>query len=205
MNKTITHIIFDLGNVLIKFDGRRALMDIVGKCNVPFDVVYNFFMSSQIERDFTEGKVSEQEFFTAAREELKFDMALEEFSKHFTDIFELDTDMVALAEQLKKDYSLSILSNTNVIHFEYILKNFPMMQLFDPHIVSFREFCQKPDQRIYQKALERIGVTPQQVLFIDDLQENVHAAAQIGLQAIHFTGYSTLRERLRLLNVSNEK
>ena len=52
----------------------------------------------------------------------------------------------------------------------------------------------KPDPRIYELCLSRLGVEPGEALFIDDRVENIEAAAALGLQTVHFTGDHLLAE-----------
>jgi epoxide hydrolase-like predicted phosphatase len=60
----------------------------------------------------------------------------------------------------------------------------------------------KPDPRIYQLALERLGAKPEEAVFLDDFRRNVEAARSIGMAAIHFTqpeqSLDELKELLRL-------
>jgi HAD superfamily hydrolase (TIGR01509 family) len=54
----------------------------------------------------------------------------------------------------------------------------------------------KPDPRIYYVALERLGVSPPQAIFVDDFIENVDAARQLGMQGIHFADPERARGQL---------
>lgn len=56
--------------------------------------------------------------------------------------------------------------------------------LFDVIVESCREGLSKPDSRIYQLCLDRLGVSAQQAVFMDDLHFNVQAAADLGMTAI---------------------
>lgn len=55
---------------------------------------------------------------------------------------------------------------------------------FDPVILSFRENISKPNPRIYLLAIKRLGLMPQQILFIDNSEENIAAAKKLGIQVI---------------------
>jgi putative hydrolase of the HAD superfamily len=67
---------------------------------------------------------------------------------------------------------------------------------FDAVVVSCEVGCMKPAPEIFRLCLERLGVAPGDALFADDRLENVEAARQLGLQALHFVGDDAL-ERLR--------
>lgn len=55
-------------------------------------------------------------------------------------------------------------------------------ELFDEVVLSCEVGCAKPDPRIYQLTLERLGVAPGQALFVDDVSDNVEAAESVGMQ-----------------------
>ncbi len=66
-------------------------------------------------------------------------------------------------------------------------------------VVSCEVGCTKPDPRIYEICLSRLGVAADRTLFVDDRAVNVEAAAQLGIQTLHFTGDHSMRDlRLRV-------
>ena len=70
----------------------------------------------------------------------------------------------------------------------------PLEEWFDVVVVSYEVGVCKPDPRIYEICLSRLGVEPGEALFVDDRLENVEAAANLGLQTVHFTGDHALTE-----------
>jgi putative hydrolase of the HAD superfamily len=61
-----------------------------------------------------------------------------------------------------------------------------ILHRFDLVVNSARVGVKKPDPAIYHLTLERLAVAPQQAIFVDDMPENVAAAAALGIHAIHF-------------------
>ncbi|NXD77198.1 ACD10 dehydrogenase, partial [Halcyon senegalensis] len=57
-------------------------------------------------------------------------------------------------------------------------------KLFDVMVESYREGLRKPDPRIYKLCLERLGVQPQESIFLDNSSQNLKAAAQLGIQTV---------------------
>ena len=55
---------------------------------------------------------------------------------------------------------------------------------FDPIVLSYKEKVEKPDPRIYKIATQRSGVKPEEILFIDNLEENIVAAQKAGMQVV---------------------
>lgn len=74
---------------------------------------------------------------------------------------------------------------------------FPMIKVLRDIVVSGEEKLIKPDRRIYEIALKRMGdPAPGEVLFIDDRPENIEAAEALGLQGHVFDGSGGLADRL---------
>jgi len=59
----------------------------------------------------------------------------------------------------------------------------------------------KPDPRVYRCFLEQYGLNPESCVFVDDTEENVTAAQQIGFAGIVFRSYDALKEDLKKLGV----
>jgi putative hydrolase of the HAD superfamily len=71
--------------------------------------------------------------------------------------------------------------------------------MVDLAIYSHEEEFRKPDPHIYQIAVERLGVAPAEIVFLDDVPENVAAARAIGIQAILFTNNAQVISDLEAL------
>lgn len=68
---------------------------------------------------------------------------------------------------------------------------------FEHVLASHHLGVRKPDRRFYVRLLDRIGRRPAEVLFVDDREDNVEAAIEVGLRAHLFAGADDLRERIR--------
>jgi FMN phosphatase YigB (HAD superfamily) len=111
---------------------------------------------------------------------------LPEFSKVWGDIFTpAPPEIEYILDRLRPDVVAAIASNTEVLHWPFI-ERLPTVQRFIgvPNrdvVCSFDVGFEKPDVQFFEKALERIGATrPDEVLFIDDVPENVRAFQLMG-------------------------
>ncbi len=88
--------------------------------------------------------------------------------------------------RLSRELPLYALSNTNVMHTDHYLQ-WPLFQRFTKVLTSQDLRTRKPEPKIYQMALETMAreqnVLPSQVLFVDDLPENLEAAKKAGMHA----------------------
>jgi putative hydrolase of the HAD superfamily len=71
---------------------------------------------------------------------------------------------------------------TNSFGIEYPREDWP--RLFDATVVSHEVGLRKPDPAIYELALKRLGVDPETVVFVDDMQPNIDAAAAMGMATV---------------------
>ena len=91
-----------------------------------------------------------------------------------------------LISELKRGgYRLFVLSNMSKEYIDF-LRKMPVYQYFDGEIISCEEGLVKPEKEIYTLLLERFCLDPAQTMFIDDRNENVVAAAELGITPFHF-------------------
>lgn len=100
-------------------------------------------------------------------------------------------ERIRLVQELSKKYRVFLLSNTNAIHVEYynemLSREFGIEnldQLMEKAFYSNELGCRKPDKEIYQKVLKLADIKAEETLFIDDNEENVKAAEELGIKAI---------------------
>jgi putative hydrolase of the HAD superfamily len=77
------------------------------------------------------------------------------------------------------------------------------MDLFDATVISGDVGMHKPQPEIYRLACERLGVEPNQAVFVDDLRENVAGAEAVGMSAVlHRDSAATIARLEELLGVA---
>lgn len=75
--------------------------------------------------------------------------------------------------------------------------------LFNVLVVSGEEGMRKPDPRIYELALERLGLPAEEVVFVDDLPFNLKPPREMGIHTIHHTSaQDTIGQLEEILGVS---
>ncbi len=109
--------------------------------------------------------------------------------------------MVRLAQKLKKSgYQLFALSNWDSQSFEILYKNHPeIFKLFDGILISGQEKIGKPSQEFYQALLAKHNLNPSDCIFIDDEQQNIQTAQNLGIQSILcHTSHNVIEELITL-------
>jgi len=88
-----------------------------------------------------------------------------------------------LLPKLKESFKLGVINNGNALAKNYWDERFDF-SIFDIFVNSTIEGIGKPDPRIFIIACERIGVKPEDCLFMDDSLENINAAKSLGMETI---------------------
>lgn len=95
----------------------------------------------------------------------------------------------------QKGLKLGLLSNTTVFE-SAVLDNFGIKDLFDAVVLSWQNGHLKPSPESFLQVLGELGVTANEVVFVDDGIKNVEAARRLGMYGILFAGVDELRESL---------
>jgi len=191
--------LFDLGNVLIDFDYSPAVKRIILCCDKSQREVYEFFYSSPHTCLFEEGKVSPREFFFKVKESLGLRLDYENFLPIWNEIFIFNRKNQAvydLCKRLKSDIKIAILSNTNILHYDYLRSAFPVCGIFDQIFLSFELGLKKPDPLIYRKVLEVLDVPAEEVFYVDDKVEFVSESCLQRIRGVVFLGFEQLKNDL---------
>lgn len=113
----------------------------------------------------------------------------------------LNDQIISLLRKLKKNYQIGLLTNHIDSWITQIIEHHKLEQYFDSIVISSREKVIKPDPRIYNIILQRLGVQPPEALFIDDRQVNVNGAIDAGLHSVLFYSEKQLYEDLKKYRV----
>lgn len=90
-------------------------------------------------------------------------------------------------QQLHKRYALAIISDAQSAYAVPELNTVGLTAFFDPIIVSGDFGYRKPDVRLFQAALSRMGLAPSEVLFVgNDLYRDVHGPQKLGIKTVFF-------------------
>jgi putative hydrolase of the HAD superfamily len=199
ISSVIKAFIFDIGNVLLRFDFDLAIQRIRPLCTAPIVPEELEGVKNRLE----EGQITRQAFVREVMGILGFRGGESEFESAWQEIFEENLVMTDVVRQLKGRFPLYLLSNTSDLHISYIFRQYPVFALFDDAVYSHEAGCMKPAPEIYRIAARKLGVKPEETVFIDDLGPNIETAAALGFRAIHydFTRHDVFMERLALEGV----
>jgi putative hydrolase of the HAD superfamily len=110
-----------------------------------------------------------------------------------------NTELIEYARGLRPRYRTGILSNSFVGAREREQEAYGFEELVDEIVYSHECGMAKPDPRCYALVCERLGVSPEETVFIDDYAPNVEAAREAGLHAVHYTDHATAMAEIERL------
>jgi glucose-1-phosphatase len=191
-------ILFDLGNVIIPFDFRRAYARLEPLCKFPTEEIRSRLRATGVVHRFETGQIDEFRFVQEFSKALDLDISHAEFCDLWSCIFMPDPLIPeSLIESLAQRHRLLLLSNTNSIHISMVRANYPLLRHFQHAVLSYEVGAAKPSPEIYQEAVRRAGCLPQECFFTDDIQQNVDAACALGIDAVRFHSASQIEDELR--------
>ena len=192
---TVKKFLFDLGNVFFDWNPERILKPIFNN-----DERMNFFINN----------ISFPLLDTRCDAGIKIEVAVNDAIKKFPDFekeiklyypnhgnmvggfFQKTVDIFYKVKEL--NYPCYILSNWSAETYEGMEDQYPFLKEFDGKIISGRDFLIKPDPAIYELAISRFDLIPEETLFIDDRLDNIEAAQKLKFQTIHLTDPSLIQE-----------
>jgi len=201
MNQCITHIFFDLGNILVGLHAGKKLRALAKKSGQDLAPFCEKIWSHERAHDYERGRHSCDEYFSLLAEELDLAHAQPELREAFCDIFHPLPERVAVARQLANRYPLGLISNTCAAHIRHLESAYDFFPLFSPRIYSHEVGARKPHPAIYDQALAAAGAKAENSLFIDDLAENLETPSRLGWKTIHLSPQGDLASSLQQVGI----
>lgn len=184
----IKNLLFDLGGVIIDIDRNRCVEALEKLGVADADSLLGKYVQSGIFADLESGNISAAEFRDALRRhagnpaltDSDIDTAFQKF------LIGLPERRLEELRELRKEFGVYLLSNTNPIMWnDSIARLFrsegnEREDYFDGMVTSFEARVMKPDAAIFRYTVDKLGIRPEETLFIDDSQANLDAASALG-------------------------
>ena len=184
--RKIKAVLFDLGNVILDFNFNPSFKRLSRHSSLSPSQIESFFWSSGLEVLYDGGKISSLSFYKEVKKSLKHMLSYDRFKSIWNDIFNPNQDIIALIRRLKKKYRLVLISNTNEMHYEYVVKKYTVLKLFDRIVLSFKVKSRKPDDKIFNVAIRACKAKPSEIFYIDDREELTNAAQELNLHVFTY-------------------
>ena len=213
----IKNIIFDYGGVILDIDYYKTVEAFRDLGVRDFNLLYSQALQTDFFDLLEKGKVNAQDFYRFIRKISQMDLTNDQIKKAWNAIIlTMPEHRIRLLEQVRKNYRIFLLSNTNVIHYEVYTKQLRDVfgykgfnELFEKAYLSFQIGMKKPDLEFFELVLSENKLNASETLFIDDSIQQVQGAEKAGLITYHLAGYKDITElfdaNYKLINPSDDK
>lgn len=198
----ITCVFLDIGGVLLTdgwdHDARKRAATTFGLRLAEMEDRHHLMFET-----FEEGKLTLDEYLDRLLFYQKRPFTRAQFRRFMFAQSKPHPKMIALVARLKAKYGLriAVVSNEARELNAYRIRTFNLTALADFFISSCFVHVRKPDADIFRLALDVAQITPERVLYIDDVAMFVEAADAIGIHGIHHRGLGTTRAALEALGL----
>jgi glucose-1-phosphatase len=194
----IKTIFFDLGNVIIPFDVKRAYARMAELCDCKPEEIRARIRATGLVTPFERGEIETERFVRELSAALTLNITHQEFCDWWNCVF-LPEPLVpeTLVADLAARHRMLALSNTNPIHFALLKEAYPLLRHFHGYVLSYEVRAAKPEAKIYREAIAQAQCDPEECFFTDDLAVNVEAARAQGIDAVQFFSAEQLERELR--------
>lgn len=201
-DKKIKLVIFDIGRVILDFDHMITCRKLAKYSKKDEKHIYDYIFKPEVLNEYEKGKITSLKMFEAISDKLGFDIPFEKFKEIWGDVFSLKEGVAKLIRKVKKAASIAVLSNTDEMHFDFIMDRVEIMKDFDWLFLSHKIGFRKPDKEIFEYITNITGIAPNEIIFIDDIEEFVVAANKYGIKGILFKDINTLEKDLEAMVLS---
>ncbi len=192
----IKAILFDVGGVLINFEGLNKVSNFMRNAPDTTDIRSRWIASPAI-ISFETGKLSKEEFAAQFVEEWDLQITSRQFLELFVAwLIGPLPGVDALLGELQNHFTLACLSNTNELHWEIMLGGCGLREQMHHQYSSHLIGKLKPDPAAFNFVCKDLELNPDQIIFFDDGAENISGAQQFGMQAHKVHGPHEIREKL---------
>lgn len=198
IHPTIKAIFFDIGGVLVTVDSSASVEKLSKILGVSCERIRQG-MTRDLLVEYETGQLTSNQFYEQLLINYGADvsMDMETFKAYWLNVLFPREKSVSFLKRAVQDYPVWLLSNTNEFHYNLLLQDFPFMKLVTGGTYSFMVGSMKPEPLIYEVAIKKSGFRPEEILFVDDLEENVQAAQDQGINIIHYRDYAQFTEQVR--------
>ena len=187
MKSGIKAVIFDVGGVLVRTEdpGPRRTLEI--RYGLAPGQAENLVFNSALGQAAQRGEITTRALWAGVAAQLRLDQAqAAALEREFFAGDRMDRALVDFIRRLRPRFRTGIISNAldNLTHV--ITDLYPMADAFDVVVGSAYEKVMKPNPAIYAAALDRLGITGPEAVFVDDFAHNIAGAEALGIRGIHY-------------------
>ncbi len=197
MKSNIKAVILDWGGIIVT-DGFKRIVPILSKkIAISEEELYRAYLDT-IDPNYIKGLIKVEDRWNAMFDKLGIRAPLRDFLMEVHKIYQPIKGSIELIPKLKQaGLKVGVVSNQSEDTLSYLKEKYPtLFKLFDFYIWSCELGYAKPDQRMYEKALEATGLPADDCLYIDDNDKFLDKAKALGFHTLKFQSPEQLHQAL---------
>lgn len=194
----IKTVIFDIGRVLVGYDWDAHLMRLFDNDRALVDRLKDALFEHKVWTELDRGVWSEEEIlegFYRYAPDLKSEI-LYFYNNAGGALWQYDFTKELITNLKERGYQVLFLSNWSEHMKELCPQQLDFLPLVDGGIFSCDVKMVKPNHDIYEAIIEKYNLIPEECVFLDDMEKNVVAARECGLNAIQVVDNDEAHEEL---------
>lgn len=196
---SIKAVFFDLGGVIVRTEYQAPRQHLAQRLGMEYDDLVKVVFDSDSGNQASIGAIPADVHWDSIIKRLK--RPVEELAAIRHEFFAgdvIDRTLLDFLRSLRGKYTTGLISNAWGDLRDYILRE-KIDDAFDHIIISAEVGAVKPDPKIYQIALERAGVKPKEMVFVDDFAVNIEGCEKLGIKGILFKDPDSAIKKIRAL------
>jgi epoxide hydrolase-like predicted phosphatase len=196
---SIKAVIFDLGGVILRTEYQAPRQRLAESFGMDYEDIEKIVFGSPSAARASVGEITEKEHWLNVMKMLKHPAS--EYERVREEFFAgdvIDQTLLGFIRSLRDEYKTCLISNAFDDLREYVVRE-KIDDAFDHMIISAEVKVAKPDAKIYHIALNQLGVSPNEAVFVDDFTKNIEACEQLGIQGVHFKDAESAIQQVREL------
>jgi len=192
-------LLFDMGGVVIDVDFDRAFHAWQPRSKLSFSEIRRTFRTDGVYRSHERGEISARQYYDHLSALLQLERDYDYIEAGWNAIYVGEiSETIALLQRARSVIQCFAFTNTNSAHAATWRRLFPsVVQSFDGVFASHEIGLRKPERSAFDYVARAIGISPESIVFFDDLAENVQGAADAGFRGVHVRGPRDVRIALQ--------
>lgn len=191
-------IFFDIRNVLFFFHWDKLVNQIATYCQISVEDAKKNLEDHPWKEEYEQGTVDSWFLFHQLPASIQGSKGFAGWMEAISHIFTPNELILPIIKQLKQNnIRLFTLSNICEAHFSYAYTHFPILHLFDGHVLSYEVQVRAPDPQIYEKALAMAGSVKENSLYVSAASDCIKKAKELLIDAEPYVNPGVLQKNLQ--------
>jgi len=180
-------ILLDIGNVLFSVDFLRFCRGVVSDEASDLKKVYRKYCEGDLKTKLDQGIIAPLDYLCMiGRDSLTGKMSHGEIREHWQSVFVPLKGAEESVEALSKEHQIWIMSDTDPIHFDFLLSRYNVLKNRDRYYLSYEHGYLKNMPEAFEHVIQDSGLAASEFVLIDDNPDNCRSASEAGIKSIRF-------------------